>query len=570
MKLELDDVRRAILDQPGHLLVCGGPGSGKTTIALLKGKGRCPSLEPGQEVLFLSFSRAAVRQIEERCKTILSIEERRLIAVKTYHAFCMEILEAHGRLLVGRQCRFVLPADERLQKSTFDGDWDSERNRRALEDGTFCFDLFALGVATIFERCKAVRSLYGDKYPLVIIDEFQDTDDDQWRIVREFARVADVFCLADPEQRIFEYRSNVDPKRVEKLREFIGPTEHDLGRDNHRSPDGGILDFADAVLYNRAPLPRTEDVKFIYYYPNNFATMLHVGVLWTFSQLRKRRIQQPCVAVLCRSNPLVANVSVALGEQHIYDNRPLAPVEHDVVWDADLAAASAAVVGSIMEWPDQSEQVGVAKTLSLIAHYYRLKNAGQPSQAAMEKIRKFSESADAVASSLEPRIKAAKAMRQAFRSRMTMVGDPVRDWRQARRILEEIKDLNELFREARLVRLFGARDALATGLGAVWLTSGNYAGAANLVKKILDRERLVSSDRAPRGCMLMTIHKSKAKEFDAVVLVEGPYTSQFIDRDREKFPFEKSRRLFRVGVTRARSMVTIIRPRNAPALVGDE
>jgi DNA helicase-2/ATP-dependent DNA helicase PcrA len=133
--LNVDKKRRAILDQAGHLLVCGGPGSGKTTIALLKARERCPSLKPGQRVLFLSFSRAAVRQIVERCKSVLTSEERRLIDVKTYHAFCMEILESHGRLMVGRRCRFILPADERIQKSSFEGDWDSQRNRRALEEG---------------------------------------------------------------------------------------------------------------------------------------------------------------------------------------------------------------------------------------------------------------------------------------------------------------------------------------------------------------------------------------------------------------------------------------------------
>lgn len=41
----------------------GGPGSGKTTIALLKAQKRIPDLKPGQEILFLSFSRAAVRQV---------------------------------------------------------------------------------------------------------------------------------------------------------------------------------------------------------------------------------------------------------------------------------------------------------------------------------------------------------------------------------------------------------------------------------------------------------------------------------------------------------------------------
>ena len=93
LKLEIDTKRKAILDQGGHLLVCGGPGSGKTTIALLKARVRCRSLLPGQNVLFLSFSRAAVRQILQRCKSVLTAQERQLIEVKTYHAFCLEHFE---------------------------------------------------------------------------------------------------------------------------------------------------------------------------------------------------------------------------------------------------------------------------------------------------------------------------------------------------------------------------------------------------------------------------------------------------------------------------------------------
>jgi DNA helicase-2/ATP-dependent DNA helicase PcrA len=56
----LDETRKAILAAPGHLLINGGPGSGKTTIALLKAEQTVPELLTEQQVLFLSFSRAAV------------------------------------------------------------------------------------------------------------------------------------------------------------------------------------------------------------------------------------------------------------------------------------------------------------------------------------------------------------------------------------------------------------------------------------------------------------------------------------------------------------------------------
>ena len=567
MKLKLEDKHHAILAQDGHLLVVGGPGSGKTTIALIKAQRLCPDLKPGQEILFLSFSRAAVRQILTACKDILSARERKLIQVKTYHSFCLEVLESHGRLLCGRPVSFLYPGDERLRKSTFEGDWDAERLRFSKADGIYCFDLFAQAVATLFEQCAAVRALYADKYPFVIVDEFQDTDDDQWRMIQEFLRAMDVFCLADPEQRIFEYRPNVDPRRIESLRALVKPAEFDLGGDNHRSPAGGILQFADAILHNRPPLPKVKEVKIVHYYSRAFESTVHAAVLWSFSKLRAEGIDNPSVAVLCRSNLFVARLSGILAEEHVFKNQTLPLVEHDVVWDADLSAASAQVVGSIMEWPTKEPGPAVHDTLQTIAHYYRLKNAESRSKTAADSVRKFQEAADAVTEDRNPRIKAGRELVYLAAEGLHFIGNPVEDWRRARRVLYDIKALNELFREARLVRLFRVTDALATGLSDLWLSQGSYAGAADLVKRTLDRERLLAADSDPEGCMLKTIHKSKGKEYDGVVLVEGAYKSTFLDQNREKPPYPGSRRLLRVGITRARSLVTLVRPHGAHPLV---
>ncbi|MBI3090064.1 MAG: ATP-dependent helicase [Candidatus Tectomicrobia bacterium] len=567
MRLNLEQKHEDIIKAPRHLLVTGGPGSGKTTIALLKAKERSQTLKPGQEILFLSFSRAAVRQILTACKDILTAKERKLIQVKTYHSFCLEVLESHGRLLSGRPVSFLYPSDERIRKSTFHGDWGAERSRLSIQEGLYCFDLFAPSVATLYKQCNALRTLYADKYPFVIVDEFQDTDDDQWRIIQEFLRVTDVFCLADPEQRIFEYRENVDPRRIESLRELVKPAEFDLGGDNHRSPATGILQFADGILHNRSPLPKANEVEIVCYYNRTFESTVHAVVLWTFSKLRSEGIQSPCVAVLCRSNHFVARLSGILAERHKFKDQPLRPVEHDVVWDADLSAASAQVVSSILEWQTKAPRLAVHDTLQIIAHYYRLKNAESPSKTAADNASKFQKAANAVSEARNPLIKGGKELLRLAGEGLTYVGSPVTDWLRARRILNDIASLNELFREARLVRLFRATDALATGLSDLWLSQGTYAGAADLVKRILDRERLLAADRDPHGCMLKTIHKSKGKEYDGVVLVEGAYESTFFDQNRERPPYPASRRLLRVGITRARSQVTLVRPHGAYLLV---
>lgn len=567
MKLELCEKRKAVIAQGGHLLVLGGPGSGKTTIALLKAQRQSATLKLGQGILFLSFSRAAIRQVLLRCKEILTPAERRAVTVQTYHAFCMEILEAHGRLLHGRPIRFLYPGEERLQKSAFDGDWMVERRRLASEQGLYCFDLFAAGAADLLEGCTALSELIADRFPMIIVDEFQDTDDNQWRIVRALAEVTDVFCLADPEQRIFDYRDDIDPRRLDILREDIQVTEFDLGGENHRSPNAGILQFADAVLHNHSPLPATPDIKHVSYWQNTFAATVHAAVIWTFSTLRKKGVEHPSVAVLSRSNSLIADLSVILSETHTYNKQTLPVIEHDVVWDAELSAAAAVVVASILEWPTGPAEETLARTLRVIAGYYKLKNAEEPTNAAAEHARKYDEAAAKVATGEGPRINAAKALVAVYKAGIDLVGEPVADWKAARRMLHDIPALNELFREARLVRLFRATDALASGLGERWLALSSYAGASELVKRILEQERLVAAERDTQGCILMNMHKAKGKEFDGVVLVEGAFKSSFFDERNEQPPFERSRRLLRVGLTRARTLVTIVRPQNARPLV---
>ncbi len=108
MTFVLNDQRRSVLDEPGHVLVLGGRAR-KDHPCDFEGAGRNAGMKPGQTALFLSFSRAAVQQIITRCKTVLSPEELSKIEVRTYHSFCWELLKGHGRALRGSPIAMISP-----------------------------------------------------------------------------------------------------------------------------------------------------------------------------------------------------------------------------------------------------------------------------------------------------------------------------------------------------------------------------------------------------------------------------------------------------------------------------
>lgn len=58
----------------------------------------------------------------------------------------------------------------------------------------------------------------------------------------------------------------------------------------------------------------------------------------------------------------------------------------------------------------------------------------------------------------------------------------------------------------------------------------------------------------------MTIHKSKGKEFDEVILYEGLYQGRFVREGASRREEAQSRLALRVGITRARRHATIVTP----------
>lgn len=569
--MQLDDTRQDILAAPGHLLIQGGPGCGKTTIALLKAATVLDSLQPEQRVLFLSFSRAAVRQISDRMRGTIDPAARNRLEVRTFHAFFLELVRAHGPLLTGHPSSFIAPDRELQLRADSDGDWIQETHRLAREEGRYVFDRLAGTAATLLATIPAVRALYSDTYPIIIVDEFQDTNDDQWQAVRALSQKSTIVFLADPDQRIYDFVEGVDEKRIEQVIEDLAPTPFDLSKDNHRSPGGGLLDYANAVLRNDATQPVPNNVMtWTYGWRTSCEDQVHRAIVALQQHLEQQLGRTPSIAVLASTNGLVARISETVSADRQDPGNAtklLRAIDHELNWDPDQSAAAGYVVASIMEWPSLPRAQALDKTLRAIADFYRIKLAGGTA-GARTTISTISKAIVALHASTTVRSKAAKVIVAAFDATVQFDGDPVSDWQVARAQLHGAGELEEIFSKARLLRLFKATDALAWALIDTWNGRDAYTDAALAVRRVLANETLEAAQAEPVAVSLMNMHKSKGKEFDGVIIAEGKYSAPLLNREWDPPRIQAARRLLRVAITRSRHVVMFIRPQDATPLTG--
>ncbi|MFD7923986.1 UvrD-helicase domain-containing protein [Streptomyces sp. NPDC059740] len=533
--LQLDDKRQAILDSTGHLLIEGGPGCGKTTIVLLKALKAIEGLKDEQRVLFLSFSRATVRQITDRMQGVLTRSVRARLEVQTFHAFFLELVRSHGRLLAGHPGAFITPDREREIRAEFDGDkkaWSAECRRMALEEGRYVFDLLAGSAAQLLEGSRAVRDLYSSIYPMVIADEFQDTSTDQWQAVRALSGTSTVICLADPDQRIFGHLPGVDEERIDHAIAHLQPDCFDLSADNHRSSEGGLLSYANAVLHHR-PHPRPERVTVMPYSllwgAPPCEVHAHQALLALQAKLEDELGREPTIAVLATTNRLVASISETISERNETARYVLEPVEHILHWDPELAASAGYVVASVLEWPGLDRLEALTRTLKAVADYYRTKFTQRGAKNARDAVTKVERSLGQLREGKPMQAKTAKALSVAYDAGLKLAGQPVADWRESRSRLSGSAELDELFMQVRMLRMLHATDLLSLTLAQAWSPDGSYRDAAAQVRRALADDQLAQADEDPVAVSLMNMHRSKGKEFDGVVIVEGNRHSRLLD-----------------------------------------
>jgi DNA helicase-2/ATP-dependent DNA helicase PcrA len=159
--------------------------------------------------------------------------------------------------------------------------------------------------------------------------------------------------------------------------------------------------------------------------------------------------------------------------------------------------------------------------------------------------------------------KTPKRLDELFQSGLNIVGRPPRDWQFVRSLLTGSAELEEVAKSARQLRLFRATDALSRGLLEVWNGEQSYVGAVGAVRQVLSVESLEAAEPDPFPVSLMSMHRSKGKEFDGVLIVEEKYQGQLLKDDANAEDDAARRRLLRVAITSARELVAFVRPAGA-------
>ena len=563
--IQICPLRKTLIECEQHALVTGGPGSGKTTLALMKGKRRIEAgLNAGQAILFLSFSRAAVTRIAETSKGVVPREVRSLIKMETFHSFFWSVLQAHAYLLgTPKKLAILLPHDERaLSNGIEEGDllwdaWIEQRKQLCFKEGRVAFDLFAPLAEDLLRKSCLIRQLTSKKFPLIIVDEAQDTNPHSWKCVELLSSTSQIICLADIEQQIFDHLPGVSPERIEDIKRILSPVTIDLGKENHRSPSTEIAAFGNAILNAN---PKTEPYKGVYrkgYNPRdieqNRAVVLKGAIGMIQSCIEKTTGRRgDTIAVLFSTGASAARYSSALSAAE-------PPLRHKLLFDEVVAMLAARFAAFLLE-PASSVTNDVVTSLNLLADMRKASGAAEALKLLgwAAKIRDGKLPKAALVKAIDQVVKKIKGER--------FSGDPMKDWNQIRRALFDANHerLSFVARQLDYIIAFNRGKRIVGSLSAIWQEEGAYVGARAALDQALAQDQLADGDD-PCGVQLMTIHRAKGKQFDAVIVVrEARYVDQeqissFVWRGDEP-PYYRSRKILHVAVTRARLATLILDP----------
>lgn len=279
-----EDQRHAVTTEARTLLIVAGPGSGKTRtlthrIAYLISQHNVPA----PHCLTVTFTRRAADAMRTRLQTLLP-DVGAQVPIFTFHALGLAILQEHWNAaglqrgfrvaseaervqrlqealdVSERQARRLLKAIARVKRTRVTP--EESRIAQALETyeqqltlhNWVDYDDLVGRAAEVLTAYPDLRALYRQRYPWVFIDEYQDVDEQQVRLLKQLVLPQGHLCaIGDPDQAIYGFRG-ADVGFFEHFDvDFLEPQIVQLRR-NYRS-DPHIVTAALQVMAVSRPQP---------------------------------------------------------------------------------------------------------------------------------------------------------------------------------------------------------------------------------------------------------------------------------------------------------------------------
>jgi len=294
--------RQAVTAGTGPVLVLAGPGSGKTRVLtqrvayLIAHEGVRP-----YQMLAVTFTNKAAREMGNRVRDMLGELASDGLWLGTFHSVCARLLRREAEQLPF-DASFVIYDDDdqqRLVKAAirdlnlddktyrppavhgaisrakndliFPADYPVQTYRDEVvkrvytryqellkQNNAVDFDDLLLWTAHLLSEFPTVREKYSNRFHHVLVDEFQDTNFAQYVLLKHLASGHNnIFCVGDPDQSVYRWRG-ADYRNVQRFEQDYPNAQVILLEQNYRSKQT-ILDAAMAVI-DRNPHRRRKNL----------------------------------------------------------------------------------------------------------------------------------------------------------------------------------------------------------------------------------------------------------------------------------------------------------------------
>ncbi len=276
----------------GPVLVLAGAGTGKTRVITYRIAGMLASGIMPSQILGLTFTNKAAREMRERLGALTDPATARKVTLGTFHAFCVRVLRKEARTLgylpgftiadesdqqgllkqaaaakgltaqglnLGEAAAAISDLKNRLltpqeAAKTADTSWDvaisvlyGEYQSMLEMQNMIDFDDMLLLTYRLFNENPDVLTRYQEHYQYLLVDEYQDTNDAQFAIVRQLTGERCNLCVVgDDDQSIYSWRgANID--NILGFPKLFPGTKVVKLEQNYRSTSR-ILEAANAVI----------------------------------------------------------------------------------------------------------------------------------------------------------------------------------------------------------------------------------------------------------------------------------------------------------------------------------